>query len=262
MHIPRKAGQPTIRKHCIFDKHLFFSRRDMLIEAEKDELPILRKRWGPVKKEQFGPYCVTWVAIKETNGTKIEPHTRGPPAPQEELLLTAQPIGRAITKSSCATGPAQLSPIQTAGTWPPTRSVEEWVGRTSEEWRAGITTRYSDTAASASRSEIWHPGQVGSGALPTVMPHKNFLPRSPRFPVSRPARGPLADEHVHAPWGRDQCWNCGNFGHKFSGCSQPVGLGRFCFGCGRPNMTKATCPKCSERHKEELERFVSGTRCR
>ena len=38
------------------------------------------------------------------------------------------------------------------------------------------------------------------------------------------------------------CWNCGRVGHRFSRCSLP--LNRFCFRCGRRDVTKASCRDC------------------
>lgn len=40
-----------------------------------------------------------------------------------------------------------------------------------------------------------------------------------------------------------KCWNCGRTGHRFVQCNSV--RRRFCFRCGRPNVTRTTCPKCS-----------------
>lgn len=39
------------------------------------------------------------------------------------------------------------------------------------------------------------------------------------------------------------CYNCSQTGHTFSECSQPR-KGKFCFRCGKPDVTCPTCPKC------------------
>lgn len=40
-----------------------------------------------------------------------------------------------------------------------------------------------------------------------------------------------------------KCWNCGNSGHLSSRCDRP--RRRHCYRCGKPNVTIATCSKCS-----------------
>lgn len=40
-----------------------------------------------------------------------------------------------------------------------------------------------------------------------------------------------------------KCWNCGRNGHRSAQCSQQ--RRRHCFGCGRPNVTRFSCPSCS-----------------
>lgn len=39
------------------------------------------------------------------------------------------------------------------------------------------------------------------------------------------------------------CWNCRQAGHIKRDCRQP--RSKHCFGCGNPDVTKATCPRCS-----------------
>lgn len=43
-----------------------------------------------------------------------------------------------------------------------------------------------------------------------------------------------------------RCWNCGNEGHSFSDCSIPRAR-KFCFRCGRANVTKYTC-QCNSKN--------------
>lgn len=38
------------------------------------------------------------------------------------------------------------------------------------------------------------------------------------------------------------CWNCRQRGHLRRDCRQP--RARYCFGCGHPDVTRATCPRC------------------
>lgn len=37
------------------------------------------------------------------------------------------------------------------------------------------------------------------------------------------------------------CWNCGSTGHRFSNCPTPREK-NFCFRCGKPGVTKYSCP--------------------
>lgn len=39
------------------------------------------------------------------------------------------------------------------------------------------------------------------------------------------------------------CYNCSQTGHSFSDCNKPR-KGKFCFRCGKPDVTCPTCPKC------------------
>lgn len=41
-----------------------------------------------------------------------------------------------------------------------------------------------------------------------------------------------------------KCWNCNKTGHSFNSCYQPRKL--FCYGCGKPEITKSKCPNCSK----------------
>ncbi|KYN07854.1 hypothetical protein ALC62_01184 [Cyphomyrmex costatus] len=45
------------------------------------------------------------------------------------------------------------------------------------------------------------------------------------------------------------CWNCGENGHRYSGCPRPRAED-FCFGCGRAGVTLRTCPRCKEDWKD------------
>lgn len=47
---------------------------------------------------------------------------------------------------------------------------------------------------------------------------------------------------------RAVCWNCGKGNHRYGACSAPRKV--FCFGCGRPEVYKAQCPRCSVRKNE------------
>ena len=40
------------------------------------------------------------------------------------------------------------------------------------------------------------------------------------------------------------CWNCNKEGHRFDSCSEPKTI--FCFKCGKKDVIRPTCPKCSE----------------
>jgi hypothetical protein len=40
-----------------------------------------------------------------------------------------------------------------------------------------------------------------------------------------------------------KCWNCGKPNHSFRSCAEP--RKKFCYRCGAPDCTVATCGKCS-----------------
>lgn len=46
----------------------------------------------------------------------------------------------------------------------------------------------------------------------------------------------------------NRCWNCGSNSHLSMGCDQPKR--RYCYGCGKPEVTKNTCPKCSRGNRQ------------
>lgn len=41
------------------------------------------------------------------------------------------------------------------------------------------------------------------------------------------------------------CWNCAKEGHSFRSCPKPRG-GRFCYGCGNPNVVRYRCVRCNK----------------
>lgn len=45
----------------------------------------------------------------------------------------------------------------------------------------------------------------------------------------------------------NKCWNCGSIEHRAGRCTEPRKV-KFCFRCGKPEVTVNTCPKCSN-HK-------------
>lgn len=65
--------------------------------------------------------------------------------------------------------------------------------------------------------------------------------RKPALNELQEERGPLS------------CWNCGG-GHRFSRCDQPRSR-KFCYACGRENVTKRDCPVCASKGKEETDQL-------
>lgn len=45
------------------------------------------------------------------------------------------------------------------------------------------------------------------------------------------------------PRNHSRCWNCNKIGHNYSACRSP--RTKFCYTCGTPNCTKASCTKCN-----------------
>ena len=51
------------------------------------------------------------------------------------------------------------------------------------------------------------------------------------------------------------CWNCFEPDHQFSACPlRALSIVRFiCFGCGKSNRTKKTCPDCADKRKAQKQ---------
>lgn len=50
-----------------------------------------------------------------------------------------------------------------------------------------------------------------------------------------------------------ECWNCWARGHRYADCPKPRDAGNFCFRCGKFAVTLATCPRCSQGWKREMD---------
>ena len=55
----------------------------------------------------------------------------------------------------------------------------------------------------------------------------------------------LRSSNMHSSTSVVKCWNCGESGHAFAKCSLP--RKKFCFRCGKPDVTVCTCTKCGFR---------------
>ena len=95
----------------------------------------------------------------------------------------------------------------------------------------------------------------GRDAQPAEPP-KEFRPRASRIPDPRPVISLpriVGDEEWEA--GRIAgCWNCGQ-DHLLRDCPDPVRSRRFCFGCGRLDVTKRHCPDCKEWWREGIKEY-------
>ena len=71
---------------------------------------------------------------------------------------------------------------------------------------------------------------------PRVNPEMgNPNPRHPPPKLNCPPDGPIPRVF--------RCWHCGEPGHGFTTCAET--RNKFCFGCGRRDVTKAECSQCS-----------------
>lgn len=61
--------------------------------------------------------------------------------------------------------------------------------------------------------------------------------------ASYSSRAAVVSTSTSKPPHEVQCWNCQQLGHRYPRCTLP--LKRFCFRCGKPNVTVATCTQCS-----------------
>lgn len=55
-------------------------------------------------------------------------------------------------------------------------------------------------------------------------------------------------EAVSGSTDQTSCWNCGGSGHRFNQCEQP--RNRFCYRCGKSDVTSRSCPKCSKNEQK------------
>lgn len=75
-------------------------------------------------------------------------------------------------------------------------------------------------------------------------------PPSRKHDLLEPELAYLSNQDLAAPMSvvselsRTTCWNCRQCGHVYSNCTNS--RRKFCFGCGFPNVTKVTCPKCTK----------------
>lgn len=67
----------------------------------------------------------------------------------------------------------------------------------------------------------------------------------PPTPSASQTRVPEQPQPTPSVAQRLSCWNCRQFGHLKRDCTQRRSNTKHCFGCGNPNYTRATCPRCS-----------------
>lgn len=83
-------------------------------------------------------------------------------------------------------------------------------------------------------------------AIPALMSLQVRLPKSTELPSKGGKRQPAELKPPAREVGERTpgCWNCGQGGHSWNKCREP--LMKFCRGCGKGGYTEATCSKCRD----------------
>lgn len=110
-----------------------------------------------------------------------------------------------------------------------------------------ICKRLEDTELQISKFKD-PPTRTSYTLEPDLSCPPTYKPSSTFSKNSRPKIATLENTPVpnSKPTGRKMpaCWNCNSTEHLYPKCPEDLGL--FCFGCGRKNVTKSRCPKCSK----------------
>ena len=187
-------------------------------ERRREELRALRARMAKANEALWSTGPWKWTKNPTTSGTRDQGSPRPTPASTSSADTT-----RSRAPSSSA--PSRHKP---------TRNWAEWPAEHRLEYMRVLSGHKTQPAE----------------------PPKQFRPRASRIPDPRPVI-PLPRTVGDEEWEVERvtgCWNCGQ-NHRLRDCPDPVRNRRFCFGCGRLDVTKRHCPECKEWWREGIQEY-------